>query len=114
MTNGRQAKITIRMAPQLHDGLRASAQEAGCSLSSFILQVLAATAGHRARFRGITANEPRDRPARHEHVTARERWREYMHSRGYALAIVATIERAHGEQDPWFYVEWYARRRDQA
>ncbi len=46
-------KVTLRMAPQLHAALRASALDAGCSLNSFALQVLAAAAGDRAEFRAV-------------------------------------------------------------
>ncbi len=71
----------------------ASALDAGCSLNSFALQVLASAAGHRARFRAVgqhelTAEEkrvelreiprrtdgvPRERSHQYEHLVARDR-----------------------------------------
>jgi len=51
------ARLNLRLSRQLRDALHASAAEAGCSLNAFAVQVLAASAGHRARFRGMTPDE---------------------------------------------------------
>src|SRR5689334_6148761 len=52
------ATIEVRLSPQLKQGLKDSAAFAGCSLNAYVVQVLAAAAGHRARFRGDAESGP--------------------------------------------------------
>ena len=56
--NPRSAVVAVRMSPPLRDGLKESAAAAGCSLNAYIVHVLAASAGHRARFRGTVETGP--------------------------------------------------------
>ena len=125
-------KVTLRMSPQLHAALAASALDAGCSLNSFAIQVLAAAAGHRARFRAIgqhesTAEEtrvelrelprrtdgvPRERPHQYEHLVARDKWLKAQLA--HMTSFDAMTARArHDREDPWFFVEWENSRKSE-
>jgi hypothetical protein len=124
MSESKAAKVTLRMSPQLHDALRASALESGCSLNQFAIQVLASAAGHRARFRGtaetgptseeagvelreLSRNDqgfPLERTARSEHAHARERYRNTL-LREMTMGQAAGVIRRIDESEPWFYVE---------
>ena len=113
------------MSPPLRDGLKESAAAAGCSLNAYIVQVLAASAGHRARFRGTvetgpTAEEhlddlrslernefgyPLDWKERWRHTGARQAWVFAMEKRTDFSAAMALVRRIDAEC-PWHYVEW--------
>jgi hypothetical protein len=119
------ARLNLRLSPQLRDALRASAAEAGCSLNAFAVQVLAAAAGHRARFRGVTADDPtpeergvdlreiaRDESGyplgageRWRHLTARNAFIQHM-ERDMDLVEVMMLVRELDATDPARFVEW--------
>jgi hypothetical protein len=125
MPEVKPARVTIRMAPQLYEALTATAAESGCSFNAFAVQVLAAAAGHRTRFRGTAESGPtrdevlgelrtlarRDNgypvsaKERHRHMGARDEWRETM-LRDMEVMEVAEMERRINKEEPWFYVEW--------
>jgi hypothetical protein len=113
------------MSPQLRAALQASAAEAGCSLNSFAIQVLASAAGHRARFRGTAESGPTreeasvdlrelsrngsgfpyERKARYEHLRARQAWlNAQLEHMDYGAA--GALMGRHDREDPWFFVEW--------
>ena len=113
------------MSPALKEGLREAAAAAGCSINAYIVQVVAAAAGHRARFRGTaeTGPAPDERldelralprndqgfpisfKERDQHRWARKAWVDMIEKRfdfGTAMRGVR-----HADFNcPWFYVEW--------
>jgi hypothetical protein len=114
------------MSPQLRDALRAAADEAGCSLNAFAVQVLAAAAGDPARFRqsadrdGAGVTEPADleRDAlgyplrwndRWNHSVARNAFIGDMTEKLGATEMVALVKQ-HDANDPEFFVEWLRLR----
>lgn len=116
--------VYVRMAPQLRDGLRSAADDAGCSLNAYALQVLAAAAGDPARFRQDAPVPPvrelerdtlgfpvhwRDRAA---HSAARNDFMTAMEQEMPTNDWVALVKK-HDAEDPGFFVEWQ-RRRDTA
>jgi hypothetical protein len=125
MRDQKPAKVTLRMTPQLHAALTTSALAAGCSLNAFAIQVLAAAAGHRARFRAVETGDttteekgvdlremprnssgfPYERKARYAHLRARERWTNEMLKTQPIQGFIGERNR-HDLEDPWFYVEW--------
>ncbi len=112
------------MSPQLKQGLKDAAAFAGCSLNAYVVQVLAAAAGHRVRFRGDAETGPTEEEAHDELRTLdrsprgvpidwNERTRHRDAYRDWFLAaqqarvgplgrVVAHIER----ECPWHFVEW--------
>ncbi len=110
----------MRMTPQLRDGLRPAADDAGCSLNA--LQVLAAAAaGDPARFRHEAPVPPvrelvrdalgfpvhwRDRAA---HSAARNDFMTAMEQEMPTNEWVALVKK-HDAQDPGFFVEWQRGR----
>jgi hypothetical protein len=124
MAPKKHAVLTIRMAPQLRDGLKASAEFAGCSLNAYVVQVLAAAAGQRARFRGTAETGPTPEEEQDElrmldrlpsgtpvdwHEATRHRhayqdW--FLAAREANLTGIGRIV-GHIERNcPWHYVEW--------
>lgn len=129
MAAKKPARLNLRLSPQLLDGLRAAAAEAGCSLNAFAVQVLAAAAGHAARFRGIAGAQatpeeqrvdrrdiPRDYrgypvtpTARFEHIGARDAFIQAMEKEmpfSDVMKMVAELD----ENDPGHYVDWKQAR----
>jgi HicB family len=123
----RPAALLLRMAPQLRDGLRAAAAEAGCSVNAFAVQVLAAAAGDPSRFRGAAPADgseeqvrelerdelgyPIDRRARQLHIAARSAFLSSLEGTMPASEWVPIVKRYDAE-DPAHFVEWYLRRQD--
>jgi hypothetical protein len=124
--NPRAASLTVRMSPQLKEGLTESARAAGCSLNAFAVQVLAAAAGHQARFRGTAQTGPSaeeragelramarnrtgypfDWKERDRHSTARHAFTQHaMTLVGRERAVRATL--LIDVRCPWHFVEWY-------
>jgi hypothetical protein len=120
------ATVLVRMSPQLREGLKLSAQYAGCSLNSFVVQVLAAAAGHRVRFRGTAETGPSPEEQRDDLRSLDrddrgrpEQWKERVRHRAavqrFVDAILATepginvprLLRWIDRTCPWHYVEWY-------
>lgn len=115
------------MSPQLRDGLRDAADDAGCSLNAFAVQVLAAAAGDPGRFRVPVLHEesespdlneverdalgyPLERKARWEHSIARN---EFIGVMGVELGseeMVALVKRFDAEE-PGYFVEWLRLRK---
>jgi hypothetical protein len=124
----RPAKLTLRMAPQLRDGLRAAAAEAGCSLNAFATQVLAAAAGDPARYRAahtapagdvLVRDEERDHRgfplagrARHLHIAARSAFADHLLRRMSHEEMRGVVTKYDAE-DPAHFVEWYSRHREE-
>jgi len=124
--NPRSAVITVRLAPQLKAGLQESAAAAGCSLNAFVVQVLAAAAGHQVRFRGTADSGPTaeeqvsevrqlDRDfmgnpvllrERSRHICARMDWIQMMYKANPERTDVGRLARRIDAECPWFYVEW--------
>jgi hypothetical protein len=123
--NPKVAVFAVRMAPALKEGLRDAADAAGCSMNAYFVQVLAAAAGHRARFRGTAETGPtpdehldelRELPrdgrgfpiafkARDKHRWARNAWFETMAER-LGAAAAGEVARYCDANCPWFFVEW--------
>jgi hypothetical protein len=112
------AVIYLRMSPQLRDGLRQAANDAGCSLNAFAVNVLAAAAGDPARFRGSTSGGtgvhdlerddqgyPLDWRARWEHRAARAEFLCVMERGRPSNEAVALVRRLDAE-NPWYFAEW--------
>jgi hypothetical protein len=121
MTQRRPATVTLRMSPALREALHAAADEAGCSLNAYALQVLASAAGDAARFRGardeaceaprdIDRDErgnPLDWKLRWAHVHARQEFaRSTAEETDWATAGV--LVRKYDQENPAFFVEWLA------
>jgi hypothetical protein len=115
----RPAVVYLRMSAQLRAGLRVAADDAGCSLNAFAVQVLAAAAGDPARFRGPAATTPvepatierdskgypLDWSARDDHIVARgdfieTTWRELGDAEMHVLV------KKYDAEDPGYFVEW--------
>ena len=117
------AVVFLRMSPQLREGLRAAANEAGCSLNAFAVQVLAAAAGDPARFRqliesaGPAAAPEIERDARGYPLDWKHRWDHICSRQEYSLRTDVHVSgdeiRRIDREDPGFYVRW-ARERDAA
>jgi hypothetical protein len=123
--NPKSAVVAVRMAPSLREGLKQAADDEGCSLNAYIVQVLAAAAGHRARFRGSaeTGPEPgeqrdelRELPRKnggnpvdwteyHRHIGARETFRDAA-TREHGLMITVRMMLFADFNCPWHYVQW--------
>ncbi len=58
MQKNKPARLNLRMAPALKEGLQQAALAAGLSLNAYIVQVLAAAAGQRADFRNLHSRGP--------------------------------------------------------
>jgi hypothetical protein len=121
----RPAVITLRLSRALRDALHAEAAATGCSLNAFAVQVLAASAGQRARFRGTAdtgptpeedrsdlrelerrpGGAPEDWKERRRHILAEQDFVKAataaVGARG-ANELVRMIERHR----PWHFVEW--------
>lgn len=114
------------MAPPLRDGLRASATASGQSLNAYIVQVLAAAAGHQARFRGTAesgpteeeqqsglremerdeSGNPYDYKERWRHRAARERLGLHHGREGMSMTDWVAMIRFADANCPWLFVEW--------
>jgi hypothetical protein len=120
----KRAVVFIRMSPQLRDGLRVAADDAGCSLNAFVVQVLSAAAGDPSRFRAPRANDeaaepelerdalgyPLDRKARGEHIAARTDYIAAM-CREMTSGEAVVVVKKHDAEDPGYFVEWARLRR---
>ncbi|MDP9332735.1 MAG: hypothetical protein M3Q30_05425 [Actinomycetota bacterium] len=122
----RPAVVFLRMSPQLREGLRNAAADAGCSLNSFSVQVLAAAAGDPVRFRVSGSHEESEAPDVDElerdalgyPLRWKERWahsgarNEFIGTMGTELGskeMVALVKRLDAE-DPGYFVEWQRLR----
>jgi hypothetical protein len=124
----RPARVILRMTPQLRDSLRAAADEAGCSVNAFAIQVLATAAGDPARYRstGVPAvgmapvhdveRDHRGFPvsgrARHMHIEARSAFISEL-LRTMPHDEMRPIVTKFDEDDPGHFVDWYLRREEQ-
>jgi hypothetical protein len=113
------------MAPQLKDALSQAAAASGSSLNAYVVQVLAAAAGHHARFRGTTesgptteekaqelreiprdaAGNPLDRRLRFLHSAARSEFFEVTAAE-VGDAEAGLLTRKYDVEDPAFFLEW--------
>ena len=123
--NPKSAVVAVRMTPQLRDGLKEAAAAAGSSLNAYVVQVLAAAAGHRVRFRGTAETGPLPEEQRDElrelerddrgfptgwkerwqHGGARQKWVEQQRAGMDFGALMALVRRIDAEC-PWHYVRW--------
>jgi hypothetical protein len=117
------------MSGQLRDGLRTAASAAGCSLNAYAVQVLAAAAGHHARFRGTAdtgptlderARELRELPrdstgfpvdmkARRLHREARAAFLEETRKQ-HSFVETEQLAKKLDEEDPAYFVQWLEAR----
>ena len=113
------------MSPQLREGLRVTAEAAGCSVNAFAVQILATAVGDPALFRVPPAPDvcatdlerdargyPLDQRERSIHIVARS---EFIADMGADKNIsteewVAEVKR-HDAEDPEFFVAWLDNRR---
>ena len=116
---GKPAVVFIRMSPQLRDGLRVAADDAGCSLNAFVVQVLAAAAGDPSRFRPTRSFDEVAAPeverdgrgfplagrARMLHIGARCNFIEVTTSEVGHSEMVRLV-RKYDVEDPGYFVEW--------
>ena len=118
----RPAVVFLRMSPQLRDGLRDAADDAGCSLNAFAVQVLAAAAGDPGRFRSSGPHGESDTPdldelerdhlgypleriARSKHIGARNDFIGIMGDELGMDEMVKAVKRIAAEE-PGYFVEW--------
>jgi hypothetical protein len=117
------------MSAQLRDGLRMAASAAGCSLNAYAVQVLAAAAGHHARFRGTaetgptdceraqelraiprdSAGFPFDMKTRRLHREARAAFHAAARE-GSSFLEVERLVKKLDKEDPAHFVEWLEAR----
>ena len=94
-------------------------------MNAYVVQVLAAAAGHRTRFRGTAETGPvpdekrdelrelardhrgfpRTVKERHRHIGARQSWVEHMR-KTLEFTKIMSLVRDFDAECPWFYVEW--------
>jgi hypothetical protein len=117
------AVVFVRMSPQLRDGLRVAADDAGCSLNAFVVQVLAAAAGDPSRFRtsrtfdaGAETDIERDwrgfpltGRARMLHISARCNFIDVTTSE-VGFSEMVRLVRSYDAEDPGYFVEWQRLR----
>jgi hypothetical protein len=122
----RPANVTLRMSRELRDGLHVAANEAGCSLNSFAVQILAAAAGdpakfHRARPKGPREINPDDierdkqgwplsHKLRWEHGAARQAYIRHLGEK-MGSAEGGKIIRKIETDDPALFMRWYAEQK---
>ena len=101
------------MSPQLRESLRDAANDAGCSINAFAVQVLSAAAGDAARFRNVT-----DANARIEAVRPKQEWRSRLARNDFirftseeigSVAMAALVQRLDVE-NPGYFLEWQNAR----
>jgi len=108
------ALIHIRMSPQLREALRRAAADAGCSMNSYAVQVLATATGDPACFRAKVeaANEQSQMsaPKRERlHKAARQAFMEAMVEEiGWAEA--GKLLRRYDAEDPDYFLAWSQHR----
>ena len=105
------ALIHLRMSPQLRDALRRAADNAGVSLNSYAVQVLATAAGDPACFRAeVDAAHKSPRPQQEwRHKAARYAFMEAMGEEiGWAKA--GPLARKYDAEDPGYFLAWWERR----
>ena len=101
------------MSPQLCDALRHAADQAGCSMNSYAVQVLAAASGDPACFRAsVDAPDParpnqqwRLRAARNDFIRIMSMMSMEIGA-GKALVLVNEYDTAN----PGYYLEWQQQR----
>ena len=93
--------------------MRAAANDAGCSLNAFAVQVLSAAAGDANRFRSTDESQARATAARPtqnwRHRLARSNFIGVMGSEVGSAAMAALVQRLDVE-DPGHYLEWQRAR----
>ncbi len=111
------------MSPQLREGLRLAAADAGCSVNAFAVQLIAAAVGDPCHFRAPERPEPELRDlerdalgypleskANWQHAVARSEYIGVMGTKEESDDWIANVKRYDAE-DPAFFVEWAQRRR---
>jgi hypothetical protein len=126
----RPAVVTLRMSRELREALHVAASDAGCSLNSYAIQLLASAAGDPARFKKAERPKtvdserqelqrlPRDERGypigmkdRIEHVAARTAFVEKVLDElepGQSTMWIYDIDK----EDPSLFVEWKRGLRD--
>src|SRR3954470_7277032 len=124
--NPNAAVLSVRMSPELREGLRAAAAASGCSVNAYCVQVLAASAGHRTRFRGSAESGPTEAEQRDDvraldrnrrgvpqiwrekdrHIAARNLFIERLQRDGFNISQVMRAVEYVDPTCPWHYVEW--------
>ena len=108
------ALIHIRMSPQLREALRRAADNAGCSMNSYAVQVLATATGDPACFRATVeaANETSQLSAGAQERLRREARQEFMEAKveeiGWAEA--GPLLRRYDVEDPNYFLTWQKER----
>jgi hypothetical protein len=99
------------MSPQLRDALRRAAENAGCSMNAYAVQVLATATGDPACFRA-TVDAP------HESPRPKQQWRHKAARQDFMLAMAEEIGwaaagplvRRYDAEDPGYFLAWKQRR----
>jgi hypothetical protein len=105
------ALIHLRMSPQLRDALRRAADNAGVSMNSYAVQVLATAAGDPACFRAeVDADHTSPRPKQEwRHQAARHAFMEAMAAEiGWEKA--GPLVRKYDAEDPGYFLTWWESR----
>ncbi len=107
------ATVHLRMSPQLRESLRVAANDAGCSLNAFAVQVLSAAAGDAARFRTVEESNVRAAAARPAQKWRSRRARsDFIGRMGVEMgtpAMAALVRRLDAE-DPGYFLDWWTAR----
>ena len=111
--NPRTAIVHLRMAPQLRDALRRAADNAGVSMNSYAVQVLATAAGDPACFRAeVDAPHTSPRPD--------QQWRK-AHARNAFVQTMgpkigwsemSALVKKYDAEDPGYFLTWWEREID--
>ncbi len=108
------ALIHIRMSPQLRDSLRRAADNAGCSMNAYAVQVLATATGDPACFRATVdaANETSQMSAAQQERLRRAARQAFMEATiaeiGWAEA--GKLLRWYDAEDPGYFLAWEKQR----
>jgi len=101
------------MSHQLRESLRDAANDVGCSLNSFAVQVLSAAAGDASRFRSADDNQTRVAAAlpvpEWRRREARNDFLKATTQEIGSVAMAALVKRLDAE-DPGHYLEWQRAR----
>jgi hypothetical protein len=103
-------RMQLRMSPQLRQALRVAADNAGCSLNAFAVQVLATAVGDPACFRA-SIDEPEAARPKHQWQLRNAR-NEFIGEMGMEVGSLkmANLVEQYDAEDPGYYLEWQRQR----
>ena len=99
------------MAPQLRDAVRRAAENAGCSMNAYAVQVLATATGDPAAFRA-TVDAPNESPRPKQMWRHREARKDFMRAMSEQLGWkeMGALVNKYDAEDPGYFLAWKERR----